>query len=172
MYSFKRERWCLSPYETHAWSQNSLSSSQRHKLLMIRPERHWNTHCVSQSDGGLNPCLTARLCERVCLGRIHSLISRLHDQAANQKADDDSTVLIGSGALLSWWQQPVTSFSLSPMSPLYVCVCFVFLLHITTLHMCDAIISSVCWRNACVYNEPCSLHRHVHSKLLQRVHSL
>lgn len=39
----------LSPYETHASSQNSLSSSQSHALLMIRPERDTETHTTFPS---------------------------------------------------------------------------------------------------------------------------
>lgn len=50
----------LSPYETHASSQNSLSSSQSHALLMIRPERDTEKHTAF-------PSVTAGcLCEYVC----------------------------------------------------------------------------------------------------------
>lgn len=56
----------LSPYETHASSQNSLSSSQSHALLMTRPERDTETHTAfpSVTAGCLRErvCVIARMC--------------------------------------------------------------------------------------------------------------
>lgn len=51
----------LSPYETHASSQNSLSSSQSHALLMTRPERDTETHTVFPSVTAA--CLRERVYE-------------------------------------------------------------------------------------------------------------
>lgn len=105
----------LSPYETHASSQNSLSSSQSHALLMIRPERDTETHTASPSvtadclcvNACMNVCVFVCVCVCVCIyvikqvGWIPSVISCVNHRRANQKADDDRKAAIGSCSLLS-----------------------------------------------------------------------
>lgn len=108
----------------------------------------------------MNASLQARACVCFCeqVGWILSVMSCINYQRANQNADDDGKAAIGSRSLPSSWQQPLWPTTISSVSSMCA-ICF--LLHITTFHMCDAIISSLCWRNARVYNEPCSLHRHI-----------
>lgn len=55
------------------------------------------------------------------------------------------------------WQQPLWPITTATVSSMF----FLFLLQITTFHICDAIISSICWRNTFVYSEPCNLHPHI-----------
>lgn len=165
----------LSPYETHASSQNSLSSSHSHELLMIRPERDTETHTMFPTVAA--GCLHGHAYEhtpvRVCVvcvcmtkqvGWIPSVISCVN--CRREPIKKKMMTVKQPLALLSSWQQPQWPTTISSV-PGMRAICF--LLHITTSHMCDAIISSVCWRNARVYNEPCSLHRHI-AKLLHRVH--
>jgi len=100
----------LSPYETHASSQNSLSSSQSHALLMIRPERDTEAHTVFPSVMfGWWICVWMHVCVRTYVtkqvGWILLVISWVNCQRANQKADDDNEAAIGSDSLLPSWQQ-------------------------------------------------------------------
>lgn len=157
----------LSPYETHASSQNSLSSSQSHALLMTRPERDSETHTVSQCNGWQpweRSCERTLVCVCVCVtkqvGWTPSVISCVNCHWTNGKAADDRKAAIGSFLPLSSWQQPLWPTTTSGASSVFFC----FLLNITFC-MCDAIISSFCWRNTLQWSpQPAS----THSKLLQR----
>lgn len=80
----------LSPYETHASSQNSLSSSQSHALLMIRPERDTETHTVFPSVlAGWRICVWKHVCAYMWLNRlgwIRLMIGWVNCYWANQKS--------------------------------------------------------------------------------------
>lgn len=165
----------LSPYETHASSQNSLSSSQSHALLMIRPERDTETHTVVPSVTA--GCLCERVYEHTSLGVcvcvfvteqvgwILSVISCVNCERANQKADDDRKAAIGPCSLPSSWQQlSVTSFHLQRLQH----VCYLFLVaHNNISHVWCHHFKRLLTQCSCLQwtLRPAS----THSELLQRV---
>lgn len=132
----------VSPYEKHALSQNSLSSSQKPCIIDDQTrERLWNTVVPSVTAG--SPC--------VCLGMLDCI--KLNGwiwidpvRSMNQQRADHGYAA-ATGALAralpshsdsSLWLAAIWS---SP-SEVYYLSCFV---HNIVSH--DAIISSLCWRN-------------------------
>lgn len=150
----------VSPYEKHALSQNSLSSSQSHALLMIRREKDSETQCFPVWRMAAHVCVRARV--RVCVC-VHAPVRVLHctkinrwiwfqpiirstnQHRANQRADHSWAGADGSlaGALSSrrdnnLWLAAIWS---SPSEVYYLS----YFVHNIVSH--DAIISSLCWRN-------------------------
>lgn len=81
----------VSPYEKHALSQNSLSSSQSHALLMIRREKDSETVFPSVTAGSLCACVSD--CTKINKWIWLQPIIR---SRANQTADHDCAAATGS----------------------------------------------------------------------------
>lgn len=99
----------VSPYEKHALSQNSLSSSQSHALLMIRREKD----SVAPSVTAGSPCVC--VCMRVCYtvqkltGGFEMIpIRSKKNQHREDRGYAAATGPLASCALLSSWQQSLT----------------------------------------------------------------
>lgn len=123
----------VSTYETRASSKNSLSSSKSHALLMIRPERHWNT--IWFRAWWLASFI--RLCDStshysmiVLWEMVGTILSLCHVncQKANEKAEDNIEAATDSYPWLTsgQWQPPVSPVS-AAVAP--------FLLYITKFHV-------------------------------------
>lgn len=135
----------VSPCEKHALSQNSLSSSQSHALLMIRRERKTLKHSGSQCDGWQPVCVCLCVGMLDCI-KLNGWIWIDPVRSMNQhRADHGYAAATGALARAlpshfdnSLWLAAIWS---SP-SEVYYLSCFV---HNIVSH--DAIISSLCWRN-------------------------
>lgn len=134
----------VSPYKKHALSQNSLSSSQSHALLMIRREKDSETVFPSVTAG--SPCVCLSVCLCACVSDCTKInrwiwLQPIIRSRANQTADHDCAAATGSLAralssrhdnnlwLAAIWSSPSEVYYLS------------YFVHNNVSH--DAIISSL-----------------------------